>query len=594
MKFLTMGSNGNSSNEQDACNSHSRNAKKIYHRHNTQQIQTLEAYFKECPHPDDNQRRQLSKDLGLEPRQIKFWFQNKRTQIKTQNERADNSVLRAENERIHCENLAIREALKNNVSKLLYKYTGKEFAEIESLSSSISTPMLPISFTTQETRCLAIHHDLDPKTYGNIHMERALLFEAAGNAMDELIRLLQVNEPLWIKLPSNGTYVIQRDNYERTFSKAIHLRSPSARFESSKDSAVVTMNSIQLINMFLDADKWADIFPTIVTKAKTIQVLETGLVGSRHGSLQLMYAKMHILSPFVAHREFYFLRHCQQIKTGLWVIVDVSYTVIEESTSQCWKLPSGCMIQELPNGCSRGRTSVMKLSHRMVKSFCSILSMSDELDFPQLSEMNNGVRLSIRQSIEIGQQKGVIVSAATSLWLPNPCQNVFSLLTDEKTRVQWDVLCDGNLVNEIANISIGDSPRNRVTILRPFVPSESNMLMLQEMSGNESLGYMLVYAPISTPGINIALNGEDSSNLPILPSGFIVSNDGHCPERGVGAVESTKSSGSLLTIVFQILVSSNPSSSKELNIQSVATVNTLISSTVQRVKALLSCCNNLD
>lgn len=30
-----------------------------------------------------------------------------------QNERADNSVLRAENERIQCENLAIREALKN-------------------------------------------------------------------------------------------------------------------------------------------------------------------------------------------------------------------------------------------------------------------------------------------------------------------------------------------------------------------------------------------------------------------------------------------------------------------------------------------------
>ncbi|OMO96180.1 hypothetical protein CCACVL1_05054, partial [Corchorus capsularis] len=583
--FIAMGSNGNSSNEQDAYDSHSRNAKKIYHRHNTQQIQTLEAYFKECPHPDDNQRRQLSKDLGLEPRQIKFWFQNKRTQIKTQNERADNSVLRAENERIHCENLAIREALKNvicpscggppfgeeerqlslqklkleneqlkekhkNVSKLLYKYTGKEFAEIESLSSSISTPMLPISVTTQETRCLALHHNLDPKTYNNIHMERAILFEAAGNAMDELVRLLQVNEPLWIKLPSNGTYVIQRENYERTFSKAIHLRSPSARFESSKDSAVVSMNAIQLVNMFLDADKWADLFPTIVTKAKTIQVLETGLIGSRHGSLQLMYAQMHILSPFVAHREFYFLRHCQQIKTGLWVIVDVSYTVIEESTSQCWKLPSGCMIQEMPNGCSK--------------------------------------------SIEIGQPKGVIVSAATSLWLPNPCQNVFSLLTDEKTRVQWDVLCDGNLVNEIANISIGDIPRNRVTILRPFVPSESNMLMLQEMSGNELLGYMLVYAPISTPAINIALNGEDSSNVPILPSGFIVSNDGHRPERGVGAAESTKSSGSLLTVVFQILVSSNPSSSKELNIQSVATVNTLISSTVQRVKALLSCCNNLD
>ena len=38
--------------------------------------------FKECPHPDEKQRLQLSRELGLAPRQIKFWFQNRRTQIK--------------------------------------------------------------------------------------------------------------------------------------------------------------------------------------------------------------------------------------------------------------------------------------------------------------------------------------------------------------------------------------------------------------------------------------------------------------------------------------------------------------------------------
>ncbi|KAF7801324.1 homeobox-leucine zipper protein ROC8-like [Senna tora] len=69
-------------------------------------------FFKECPHPDENQRSELGRELGLETKQIKFWFQNKRTQMKTLTERMDNNVLRAENERMQCENLAIKEALK--------------------------------------------------------------------------------------------------------------------------------------------------------------------------------------------------------------------------------------------------------------------------------------------------------------------------------------------------------------------------------------------------------------------------------------------------------------------------------------------------
>src|SRR4051812_10876070 len=69
--------------------------------------------FKECPHPDENQRMHLSRELALEPRQIKFWFQNRRTQMKAQHERADNCFLRAENDKIRCENIAMREALKN-------------------------------------------------------------------------------------------------------------------------------------------------------------------------------------------------------------------------------------------------------------------------------------------------------------------------------------------------------------------------------------------------------------------------------------------------------------------------------------------------
>nr|GEY70389.1 homeobox-leucine zipper protein HDG11 [Tanacetum cinerariifolium] len=78
-------------------------------------IQILESTFKDCQHPDDKTRMQLSRELGLAPRQIKFWFQNRRTQMKAQHERADNCALRSENDKIRCENIVIREALKNLV-----------------------------------------------------------------------------------------------------------------------------------------------------------------------------------------------------------------------------------------------------------------------------------------------------------------------------------------------------------------------------------------------------------------------------------------------------------------------------------------------
>ncbi|EOY03224.1 Homeodomain GLABROUS 11, putative [Theobroma cacao] len=668
-----MGSSGSSGNEQEA--SDSGNGKKSFHRHTAHQISTLEAYFKECPHPDDNQRRQLSNQLGLEPKQIKFWFQNKRTQTKSQHERADNSALRAENERMKCENFAMLEALKMVICPACggppigeEERQRKAVSQSESLMISIPTsslPLPPANFTTQGMGHLPLYNYLDPKHWDNMALpyqfngvtdvEKALMSETAASAMDELIRLLQVNEPLWAKSPSDGRYAIQRESYQKTFPRATRLRSPSARIESSKDSALVTMNAAQLVDMFLDADKWVDLFPTIVTKAKTIQLLETRMVGNKNVSLQLMYERMHILSPFVAPREFYFLRHCKQIETGLWVLVDVSYSYcFFKETSHSWKFPSGCMIQEMPNGCSKvtwvehvevddkihthrlyrdlicgssaygaerwvitlqrmcerlsvsngetehihdlggvlslpeGRRSIMRLAHRMVKSFCSILNMSGELDFPQLSEENNsGVRVSVRQSIEPGQPRGMIVSAATSLWLPLPCQSVFNLLNDEKVRFQWDVLCHGNRVKEMANISTGNTPGNCISIITPSVPS-GNILMLQEMSCTESLGSMVVYAPMGIAAMHTAINSGDSSNIPILPSGFIISGDGRS-ELGVGA-NSTRSSGSLLTVAYQIMACS-PSSSMELSVQSVATVNTLISSTVQRIKAVLNTFN---
>ncbi|KAL6985734.1 hypothetical protein U1Q18_019107 [Sarracenia purpurea var. burkii] len=101
---------GLSGNEQESDQQQPK--KKKYHRHTTRQIQEMEAMFKDCPHPDDKQRLKLSQELGLKPRQVKFWFQNRRTQMKAQQDRQDNVILRAENENLKNENYRLQAALR--------------------------------------------------------------------------------------------------------------------------------------------------------------------------------------------------------------------------------------------------------------------------------------------------------------------------------------------------------------------------------------------------------------------------------------------------------------------------------------------------
>lgn len=79
----------------------------------------------------------------------------------------------------------------------------------------------------------------------------------------------------------------------------------------------------------------------------------------------------------------------------------------------------------------------MRLAHRMVKLFCESLNMSGQVDLPDSTvENNSGVRVAVRKTGGIGQPSGMVVGAATSFWLPVPCQIVFEFLTDPERRHQ--------------------------------------------------------------------------------------------------------------------------------------------------------------
>jgi homeobox-leucine zipper protein len=116
--------------------------------------------------------------------------------------------------------------------------------------------------------------------------------------------------------------------------------------------------------------------------------------------------------------------------------------------------------------------------------------------------------------------------------------------------------------------------------------NQSNMLILQE-SCTDASGSYVIYAPVDVVAMNVVLNGGDPDYVALLPSGFAILPDGPTGsslQAGGGGGAGT--GGSLLTVAFQILVDSVPTA--KLSLGSVATVNSLIACTVERIKAAVS------
>ena len=115
------------------------------------------------------------------------------------------------------------------------------------------------------------------------------------------------------------------------------------------------------------------------------------------------------------------------------------------------------------------------------------------------------------------------------------------------------------------------------------------MLILQE-SSTDSTGSYVIYAPVDIVAMNVVLSGGDPDYVALLPSGFAILPDGstssHC---GGNNVVEVGNGGSLLTVAFQILVDSVPTA--KLSLGSVATVNSLIKCTVERIKTAVVCDN---
>ncbi|KAM0924378.1 hypothetical protein ACQ4PT_004989 [Festuca glaucescens] len=709
--------------------SNPRKRKKRYHRHTPQQIQELEALFKECPHPDEKQRAELSRRLSLDARQVKFWFQNRRTQMKTQLERHENAILKQENDRLRAENMTIREAMRtpmcggcgspamlgevsleeqhlrienerlkdelSRVCTLATKFLGKPVSLLSPLQLQPQHLSMPLPNSSLELAVGGIggigsmqqqqQHSLHDYAGGvsssmgtvitparatgsalasMVDVDRSVFLEIAISAMDELVKMAQMGDPLWVTtgLPgSSSTETLNFEEYHSTFP-GIGMKPVGFVSEASRESGLVIIdNSVALVETLMDERRWSDMFSCMIAKATILEEVSSGIDSSRNGALLLMKAELQVLSPLVPIREVIFLRFCKQLADCAWAVVDVSIdgllsnqnfaTTQPAANLKCRRLPSGCVMQDTPNGYCKvtwvehseydeasvhqfyrpllrsghafgasrwlatlqrqceclailmsstavpqneptaisqeGKRSMLKLARRMTENFCAGVSASSAREWSKLDgatgSISEDVRVMARKSVsEPGEPAGVVLSAATSVWLPVAPERLFDFLRDEQLRAEWDILSNGGPMQEMARIAKGHQNGNSVSLLRASALSanQSSMLILQETCTDAS-GSIVVYAPVDIPAMQLVMNGGDSTYVALLPSGFAILPDG----RSVGTEHKT--GGSLLTVAFQILVNSQPTA--KLTVESVETVNNLISCTIKKIKTALQC-----
>ncbi|KAH9294377.1 hypothetical protein KI387_040418 [Taxus chinensis] len=390
------------------------------------------------------------------------------------------------------------------------------------------------------------------------------------------------------------------------------------RTETTRQVSPVLMNSLDLVETLMDANRCKEMFPCIISKVATVEVISSG-IGLRHGALQLMFMEVQVPSPLVPTREVHFLRFSQQHSERVtWVehseYDDLDVHGLYRTVVNCgMAFGAGHWLATLQRQCEclailmsnnvpsrdhnvianpNGRRSMLKLAQRMTNNYCGGVSASSGQTWTKLSNGDDDVRVTTRKNTDDpGEPSGVVLSAATAVWLPVSPHRLFEFLRDATLRSKWDILFNGGQMQEMASVAKGNDPGNSVSLLGASgLNSNQTMLILQECCTDTS-GSLVVYAPIDVSAMHLVTNGGDPGCISLLPSGFAIIPEGPKCRGPLTVSESGRSlsslqvGGSLLTVAFQLLVSSLPNS--KLTMESVETVNNLITSTVRKIKGAL-------
>ncbi|KAK4718433.1 hypothetical protein R3W88_016771 [Solanum pinnatisectum] len=535
--------------------------------------------FKENSHPDEKTRLELATNLFVGKKQVQFWFQNKRSILK--HARLKNELTRIA---IHADKfLAPSTFLEGSLTSMMENFGLELLTERDETSDINVVDDLSLNevdfgkYLSSPLSTNLVNKDLT--------LDKSMLLNLALDALNELLKLEMSDEPFWVRSLDGGGEILNMEEYARSFIPIIGIKPSHFTIEATRSIGTVVGNSLTLVEMLINESQWVDMFPCIIGKVSTFDVISTGIGESKSGTLLLLESinlqietKLQIISNVIPIHEIQFLCFCQKHVEATWIIVDVSIDTVKEGSQQykiekCQRLPSGCIIQVMPNGYSKHVEYDEIFVHHL---YLPLIRAG--LGFGAQRWMSSFKGILIDSKGEIGM--GILAQRMTRNFCAGICANSNKWKTIQiENRQDTNFMMRNNISDPGEPISVGDD----------IIANQNNMLIFQDTC-TDATGSLLVYAIIDSSKMNTVMKGGDSSCVELLPNGISIVpylSQYYSANNNNGGNNNEFCSGSLVTIRFQMLVDNL--STTDLPKKSIIEANDIISHTIHKIKTALKC-----
>ena len=173
-----------------------------------------------------------------------------------------------EEQHLRMENARLKDEL-DKVCALTGKFLGRPMSSLASPTSlelgvggngfgglsSVSTamPLGPPDYGNGISSSLSVIPQ-NRSNSGPTGMERSMYLELALASMDELVKMAQTDEPLWIRNWEGGREMLNYDEYLRIFNNPCNGPRPNGLVtEASRESGMVIINSLALVETLMDS-----------------------------------------------------------------------------------------------------------------------------------------------------------------------------------------------------------------------------------------------------------------------------------------------------------------------------------------------------